>query len=159
MCSASSRRVEQFLGDGAVVALVRLRRFEIACLPLDDDRLELQRSHFRARPAARVAGLGSAHDRAGQYEVLAGTRDIDHGEVASPRAAEVVRDALAHVDVVEPDVRRGVDERDLAVTDVQQRPRRGAAEQHEVVDAVHADERREVVAGVGIEQDAGLGRP
>ena len=42
---------------------------------------------------------------------------------------------------------------------VQQRPRRAPAVEHEVVDAVHADERREVVAGVRVQQHAGLGRP
>ena len=70
-----------------------------------------------------------------------------------------LRDPLAHVDVVEADVGRRVEERDLAVLHVQQRPRRRPAVEHDVIDAVHADERREVVAGVRVEEDAGLRRP
>ena len=87
----------------AVVALVGLRGLEVARLPLDDDRLHLQRSHLRARAAARVAGLGPGHDRARQHQVLARARDVDHRQIARPRAAEVLRDPLAQVDVVEAD--------------------------------------------------------
>ncbi len=153
------RRVEQLLRDGAVVALVGLRGLEVARLPLDHDRLQLQRSHLRARSAARVTGLRPAHDGARQDEVLAGARDVDHREIARPRAAEVVRDPLANVDVVQAHIRRGVEERDLAVLHVQQRPRRGLSVEHDVVDAVHADEGREVVARVGVEEDARFRRP
>ena len=109
--------------------------------------------------AARVTGFRPAHDGARQHQVLPGARDVHHGQVARPRATKVVRHPLAHVDVVQPDIRRRVEERDLAVLHVQQRPRRRLSVQHDVIDAVHPDEGREVVAGVRVEQHAGLRRP
>ena len=114
--------LEQFLRDGPVVALVRLRRLEVARLPLHDDRLHPQRSHFRARAAARVAGLRPRHDRRGQHLVLTGARDVHHREIAGPRAAEVLRDPVTQIDVVEPEVGHSVEELELSARDAQHRP-------------------------------------
>ena len=70
-----------------------------------------------------------------------------------------LRDRIAHVDVVHAGVRRAVLERHDALADHQHRPRRGLAVEHDVIETVHAQERREVVAGVGVEQHAGFRRP
>ena len=150
---------EELLGDLAVVTLVGLRRLEVARLPLHDNGLHLQRSHLGAGAAARVAGLGSAHDRAAQHLVLARDGDVHHGEIAIPLAADVLRDPLAQVDVVEPAIRLAVHELDLARLDPQHRPGRRSSEEDDVVDAVHADEGGEVVAGVGVHEDARLRGP
>ena len=91
--------------------------------------------------------------------VLARARDVHHRHVARPHAAEIAGDPLAHVDVVEAGIWRPVAPFDLALAYDHERPLRAAAVQHEVIDAVHPQERREVIAAVGIEDDARFGRP
>ena len=82
-----------------------------------------------------------------------------HGQVLRPRATNVSRDGIAQVDVVHARVAAGVLERHHALANGQHRPRRRPAVEDEVIEAVHAQERGEIVARVGIHQHAGFRRP
>ena len=58
-----------------------------------------------------------------------------------------------------PAYARAVLERHHALANDEHRPRRRLAVEDEVIEAVHAEERREVITGVGVEEHAGFRRP
>ena len=152
------RGVEELDGDVAVAELVRTGGGEIGVASLDEHRLQIERAHLRAGAAAGVDRFRAGHDAGAEDEVLAGGRDRREAVVLS-FDTEIRRDLRAEVDVVEADERRGIDELRLVPFEVQQRPLRRFAVEHEVIDAVEFHERREVVAGVRIQQHARFRRP
>jgi hypothetical protein len=55
--------------------------------------------------------------------------------------------------------RSRVDELQVSVADPDDRPGSIPAEQHQMIDAIHTDERRKVVSGIRVEDDPRFGRP
>ena len=102
------------LADDLVVALEFLDHRRLGGLALDHDGLQAQRSHLRPAPATRPDRLDAAHDAAAQHQVLAGTGNPCERHVLALGAVEVALDDGSGIEVVEPDIGRGV-EKGIAV--------------------------------------------
>jgi hypothetical protein len=87
-----------------------------------------------------------------------GRGDARQRHVLALDAVEVALDGGGHVEVVEADIGRGIDELDGVVSNLEQGPGRGAAVEHDVIVAVATQEGGKVVAGVGIEDGVAVGR-
>ena len=146
------------LADDLVVFGHGLHRLQVFWRTVDHDSLDLERAHLGATTTARPDGLDATHDAAAQHLVFTGCGNARQRHVLTLDAFEVPRNCGRHVEVVQTEVGRGVDEFDGVIGNPEHGPGRSAAEQDHMVVAVATQKGGKVVARIGVQNRITIGR-